>query len=401
MNLIEEIENITGKCISCGFCESVCPTLSADGFNSVFGARGRVILADFAIKNNPDELELGDSFYSCLDCYACVNVCPAGVNAGVVSELMRELVVSGKAGKKNPVAEMIKTSIMNYENPLGLKEEAASWADGIKFDEGSTLMVTGQMYQMMPYTRQINRIRKYIDEDLVENVASALNSHISLIKISRHFYNRELKMKMESDLRNIVSLLQKSGVKFGYLGTEEPYPGMFLYDLGYIDEFREYAERVYALLVKKGVKKIIAIDPHTYDIFQNIYPKFIKNYKLKIVYYTDLLDLKYRNFNGNITVQEPCHMVLHNNSFRAIDILNSVAEIRLPERNGKSTMCCGGPDELLFPDISGKVSMQRYADLKKKSDNIVTICPLCYNSLAYDKNVWDFSEFMGKLVKNK
>jgi Fe-S oxidoreductase len=154
MNLIKQIEDITDKCISCGFCESVCPTLEPDGYNSVFGARGRVILADFAIKEGTDGLELGDSFYSCLDCYACVNVCPAGVNAGVVSELMRELVVSGDGGVKNPVGEMIKTAIMEYGNPLGLKEESSAWANGIKFDDSSTMLITGQMYQMMAYTRK-------------------------------------------------------------------------------------------------------------------------------------------------------------------------------------------------------------------------------------------------------
>ena len=134
MNLIKQIEEITDKCISCGFCESVCPTLEPDGYNSVFGARGRVILADFALKENSEGLELGNSFYSCLDCYACVNVCPAGVNAGVVSELMRELVASGNKGKKNPVAEMIKSSIMEYGIiPIWLKCRAHTFTESTAY----------------------------------------------------------------------------------------------------------------------------------------------------------------------------------------------------------------------------------------------------------------------------
>jgi Fe-S oxidoreductase len=399
MNLIKSIESITEKCISCGFCESVCPTLGASNNNSVFGARGRVILADFALKNENKSLELANSFYSCLDCYACVNVCPAGVNAGVVSELMREFIVSEKPDKKNPVAELIKTAIMEYENPLGLKAEAASWSYGMDFDKSSTYMVTGHMYQMMPYTRQINKIRKYMDENVVKNMAIALKKHISLIRLAGHFYDKSLKERMENDLRNIVSLLKKSGIKFGYLGPEEPYPGMFLYDLGYISEFKEYANNVYTYMGKIGIKRIIAIDPHTYDMFKNIYPKYVDGYDMEVIYYTDLLKLKYKRFGHDITVQEPCHMVLHGNNFNAIDILNSIADVKLPDRNGKFTMCCGGPDELLFPEIARKGSMQRYMDLKASSDNIVTICPLCYNNLAYDKNVQDFSEFVVKMVK--
>ncbi len=398
MNLIEKIENITEKCISCGFCESVCPTLDANQYNSVFGARGRVILADFAMKNPDAQMELGDSFYSCLDCYACVNVCPAGVNAGIVSELMREFIVSDVKRDKNPVANLIKESILKYENPLGLKEEAADWAKDIDFDRSSTVIITGHMYQMMPYTRAINRIRKYMDENVVRSVASAMKNHIPLIRLSKHFYDRDLMETMNDDLRNIVNLLKKSGIKFGYLGKNEPYPGMFLYDLGYIEDFREYARKVYEFLMKNGVTKIITVDPHTHDLLRNRYPEYVPDFHIEVVYYTDLLNLNYGKYREGITVQEPCHMVLHNNGFRALDILNSITDVSIPDRHGKLNMCCGGPDELLFPDTAKKVSVQRYTELKKKSNNIVTICPLCYNNLAYDSKVMDFSEFVGKMV---
>ncbi len=398
MNLIEKIENITDKCISCGFCESVCPTLGANEYNSVFGARGRVILADFALKHPGNNMELGDSFYSCLDCYACVNVCPAGVNAGVVSELMKEYIVSGASGNKNPIAELIKDSIIKYENPLGLKKEAAEWAYGIEFNKSDTVIITGHMYQMMPYTRAINKVRKYIDEAVVRGMASAMKNHIPLIKLSRHFYDAGLREKMNRDLKNIVSMLKSSGVEFDYLGSDEPYPGMFLYDLGYMEEFKAYALKVYNLLKERGIKKIITVDPHTHDLLMNVYPEYIPEFGIEVVYYTDLLNLKFKKFNGNITIQEPCHMVLHNNNFRAVDILNSIADVRMADRNGKLNMCCGGPDELLFPESAKKISVQRYAELKEKSDNVITICPLCYNNLAYDNKVEDFSEFVIELI---
>ena len=87
----EEVE----KCVNCGFCESVCPTLPASGFRSTIGARGRVDLgkAFIAEMNNAgrSELKISDSFYSCLDCFACLQVCPAGVNAGKVSGIGREI----------------------------------------------------------------------------------------------------------------------------------------------------------------------------------------------------------------------------------------------------------------------------------------------------------------------
>ena len=150
--------------------------------------------------------------------------------------------------------------------------------------------------------------------------------------------------------------------------------------------------------MKNGVTKIITVDPHTHDLLRNRYPEYVPDFHIEVVYYTDLLNLNYGKYREGITVQEPCHMVLHNNGFRALDILNSITDVSIPDRHGKLNMCCGGPDELLFPDTAKKVSVQRYTELKKKSNNIVTICPLCYNNLAYDSKVMDFSEFVGKMV---
>ncbi len=401
MNLMSKIEEITDKCIKCGFCESVCPTLKASDYDSIYGARGRVILADYTVKHMDEPLIVDDSFYSCLDCYACVNVCPAGVNAGIVSELMKEMVTENNAKNKNKIAELIKDAIIKFENPLGLKYESSLWSEGIEFDNNDTIILTGHMFQMMAYTKSINKIRNYIDESFVYSMAGVIAKHIDVIKVTKHFYDSKLKEKMEKDLKNIVYILKKSGIKFGYLGENEPYPGMFLYDLGYMKEFHDYANNVYKNLLSEGVKRIITLDPHTYDVMKNKYPEVINNFKMEVFYYSDIINVKYKKYKGNVTVQEPCHMTLHNNEYNALEILKDAANVSLPDRNGKNNMCCGGPDELLFPSAGKKISMERYKQLKEKADKIITVCPLCYSSLSYDDNVEDFSEFMVKLIKKR
>ena len=88
-NLIEEIEKEASKCINCGFCDSVCPTLPASGYKGHISARGRVNLANNLINEIKSkgkiELRINEPFYSCLLCYACQDVCPAGINAGKIS----------------------------------------------------------------------------------------------------------------------------------------------------------------------------------------------------------------------------------------------------------------------------------------------------------------------------
>jgi glycolate oxidase iron-sulfur subunit len=114
------------------------------------GARGRVILGKELLKatgSGKDMTSFFDSFYSCLDCFACLQVCPAGVNAGKVSQLSRSILVeSGERGSKDPVAEMIIKVTEKTMNPLGQGKQMARWSNGLKFDRNSEyLLYTGNM----------------------------------------------------------------------------------------------------------------------------------------------------------------------------------------------------------------------------------------------------------------
>jgi Fe-S oxidoreductase len=393
------VESITGKCIKCGFCESVCPTYKSSNYDPFYGARGRVILANSITKEEKLDAGVTDSFYSCLDCYACIDICPVGINAGVVSELMKNIIVAKKPSIEKPLANLIKNSIIKYQNPLGLKKECAEWSNGIEFNDCGTLLFTGHMYQMMAYSTMMNRIRKYLDGKVELSMVKAFNKNIGVIGLSRHFYDRNVKARMDSYLKNIVYLLKKSGVRFNYLKEDEPYPGMFLYDLGYIDELKEYARKVYSILKSKNVKRIIAIDPHTYDILKNKYPEYIENFDIEIIYYTDLLDLKFKKSSEKVAFQVPCLMDMHKNTYNGMAILKEITGDKTSYDGGKYPKCCGGPDELLYHEISKNVSINRFKDLKKQGNKIITMCPLCNNNLHYDNNVIDFSEFMLKLIE--
>jgi glycolate oxidase iron-sulfur subunit len=104
MNSIKDLFEETEKCISCGFCEAVCPTLPSMNYRSIYGARGRVLLAREVVKNINEsgkvKLKINDPFYTCLGCYACFYVCPAGVNAGKVSEMVKDIVTEKKICRK-------------------------------------------------------------------------------------------------------------------------------------------------------------------------------------------------------------------------------------------------------------------------------------------------------------
>lgn len=371
-----------GKCVNCGFCESVCPTLPATGFISAKGARGRVDLARFLY--NDDEIDPSEAFYSCVDCYACLSVCPAGVNAGKVSEIGRMIIAD--QGRAPEIAKMIVEFTMKFRNPLGVREKCAEWVSGIEFGSMETLLYTGNMYQLMAYLRKFGSLRKMLGH-YDSRIASIMRRHPSFTVMFKNLYDRDIMERMNGYLRNIAELLRQNGIEFGYLGKEEPYTGTFIYDLGFEREFREYAEYVSELFRSHGVRRIITIDPHTYELLKYIYPKYV-TFEFEVGYYMDLLEIN--KIPGKYAVHAPCHFS------RYFDFSGYVSRNFETGHEENPTRCCGGPDELLFPEISDKISLKRFEELKTTGYPIVTACPICYANLAKDDSVIDISEVLLK-----
>ncbi len=86
-----ELEAEAEKCVFCGFCESVCPTLPL-GPHRGYGPRGRITMVRGLLKG---EITLSDevvsSLYSCLLCNACSVVCPASIRVGDVVREVRAM----------------------------------------------------------------------------------------------------------------------------------------------------------------------------------------------------------------------------------------------------------------------------------------------------------------------
>ncbi len=405
--LLEELESEVSKCISCGFCESVCPTLPAAGYDLWKGARGRVIMGKELLSSvqNHGSMNVSDSFYSCLDCHACLYVCPAGVNAGKVSHVSKSIIAgNGIEGNENPLAKMMARVTMRYMNPLGKREKCAEWFHGMEADTGSSdLLYTGNMYQLMAYTQGMNQMREKMGKGMSLRMSSIISSLPWLIKLAPIRRDESISGKMDQSLSNIALLLRKSGISLNYLGKDEPYPGTFIYDLGYLDLFRQYAAKVAKILRESGARRIITVDPHTYDLLKNIYPKYVEGFDIEVVHYLDLIEgSSFNGGNENITYHEPCHFSLREDAYnKPLETLRSIAQVNLPPRSGRRTKCCGGPDELIFPELTQKISSSRYDELKEtKSQKIVTACPICFSNLNKGPEVIEIGDYLVSKLKN-
>ncbi|MGP6220635.1 (Fe-S)-binding protein [Caldiplasma sukawensis] len=395
-SLMEQVD----KCINCGFCEAVCPTVVGSGFNLSMGARGRVNLGKAITLSKINEYDdsIFKSFFSCLDCFQCLKVCPAGVNAGEVSHIMKTIISengNNERSLRNSTSRMLSSLIMKYGSPLGKVRGMENWSDGLEFSEDSEyLFYTGHMFQLMAYTNNIARFNEILGEQMTRMGSYFINRYPSVSSIFSKFIDRKMEARMNNILRTIYDLLRINGIKMKYLGIDEPYPGTLLYDLGFEDEFREYSSRLADILSGVGCRYIITVDPHTYDLLKNILPKFTNKKIPKVLYYLELLKFhNHKNIRQEYALHEPCHLIIHDDNNIVKKVAESYLNVKIPDRNGKNTFCCGGPVESLFPKVSKKISNERIRQLENTNAKyIVTSCPICFSNLNKNQNVFDISE---------
>ncbi len=104
------------KCLYCGFCEAVCPTLPF-GLHRGYGPRGRTVLVIEALSGRQISNEVLSSLYSCLGCGACRIKCPASIDVGALAQGVKALHLKGLV-KGAPKSDQVVVKIRRRRNGI-------------------------------------------------------------------------------------------------------------------------------------------------------------------------------------------------------------------------------------------------------------------------------------------
>ena len=291
-----------------------------------------------------------------------------------------------------PVLGILSDNLRRRGSVLPISRgEATGWAKGLNIPRGGeTVLYTGLMYQLVPAIDALaGQMALFEDSTITQffGLGRLVNRFINLSSFMALTASKEMKQENNQVLRNIAGLLKKAGVEFGYLYERELYAGALVYDGGLDQSFGIHARRVYDSFLKSGVRRVITVDPHTTSVLRDVYPRFIENFDLEVKNYMEVLAEK----NLPVIQEQNKEMVIHDSCVYARyermiqqprDLLAKAGVTAIePELAGRSTYCCGGPVESLFPSKAHQIAASRVGQLRKHGGSIVTMCPLCLVNL--------------------
>lgn len=360
------------SCTECGRCTSVCPanivgkSLSPRKIIVDIRARTEDKAPLLASGKNDDNIFgktlvhdyiTDKELWQCTTCMACVQECPVMIeHVDSIVDMRRNLVLSESQFPAN-LNNVFKSIETNFTPWAFNQADRAAWADGLN-------------------------IMTMAEDNNTE--------YLFWVGCAGSFDNRYKKVS-----RAFAELMQKAGVNFRILGTEEKCNGDTARRLG-----NEYLAQMMMMenaetLNNYGVKKIVTACPHCYHSLKNEYKQVGGNYEVK--HHTELIselisDGKI-NFNDTgenqkITYHDSCYLGRYNNVYDPPrNSLSKISTVELVEmdRNESRGYCCGAGGGRMFleDEEGGRINEERTREaLETNASIIASACPFCMTMMT-------------------
>jgi len=315
------------SCTKCGKCHEACPA-AASGYplsprdlvldlreqsEGTFGIRGWLTVpplfaSDENLLGNPIRPE---TVWSCMQCMACVEICPVGIeHVPIINHLRRRLVDKGEMdGQLQATLETIYESGNSFGEP---KRKRGRWAKELEFD-----------------------------------VKDARKEPVEIIWFVGDFASL--------DPRNIrvtqalARILHHAGVDFGILYEGERNAGNDVRRAGEEGLFTDLAESNIEAISACEFDRILTSDPHSFNTLKNEYPALGGTWD--VVHHSQfLLELfssgaltPRKELGRRVTYHDPCTLGRYNGVYdepRALIAATGCDLIEM-QRTRDNSFCCG------------------------------------------------------------
>ncbi|MCL4412113.1 MAG: heterodisulfide reductase-related iron-sulfur binding cluster [Candidatus Thermoplasmatota archaeon] len=331
-------------CTDCGRCERACPAHIAGS-----DLDPRVIVQNIKKNVYSGEAEMGsmimseNAAWACTTCQACVEECPVLIEPfSFIMETRKNLVMESKLSKETVGYLNNLTYAQNpFNNPPSDRDEMLKFAP--KYEEGMDILYwVGCMGAFDPRGKEV--------------------------------------------AKTVMELLNKAGVKYGILGSEEKCNGETARRIGEEGRFQELVLSNIDTFKKYNVKKILTACPHCFNTFKNEYPKFGLNVEVlhHSTFLTNLVKdgkLNVKKKEETVTLHDPCYLGRINGQYEETRfIVKSATNLSEMEKSGSKSMCCGAGGGNYWYKVESQESISHIRmeqALETKAEKLATACPFC------------------------
>ena len=388
-------------CTECGRCTASCPAnLTGKPLSPrkiIMNTRERASeKAPFMVKKIEIPGEIADKklisshyitdeeLWACTSCLACVTECPVNIeHVNAIVDMRRFLVQS-----ESRFPEELMTVFGNMEN------NGAPWAfpqsDRLKWAEGLDVQLASD--------------KKEFDVLYWVGCAGAFDARYQRVS------------------RSVAQILNKAGVDYAILGTQEKCNGDSARRLG--NEFlaQNLIKENVETLKQYKFNKILVTCPHCLQMIGNEYQKFGAEYK--VVHHSEfikeLIDSKKIEIDNTkkqdkkVTYHDSCYLGRYNGIYDEprdlLKMVNNGEQVEMKRSHDKG-LCCGAGGGRMWMEekIGKKVNIERTEEaLYVKPDVISTACPFCMTMMTDgvkekgkgdEVTVKDFAEMVAETMK--
>jgi Fe-S oxidoreductase len=285
--------------------------------------RGEGAACDSAPVVGPDRVR-SETIWSCMQCNACVEVCPVGIEqAPIINQIRRSLVEQGELdpGLQNTLQVIHKSGNSFGEN----KRKRGRWTKDLGFE-----------------------------------VKDARKEPVDILWFVGDYASFD--PRSQKVTQALATLLHEAGVDFGILYDGERNAGNDVRRVGEEGLFEALAQQNIATLEGCQFNRIVTSDPHSLNTLRNEYPEL--GGRWTVLHHTELLlelmeagqlDLSDR-LSYRVTYHDPCYLGRHNGVYETPRQIIEALGCELVEmpRNRDNSFCCGaGGGQIWIPDEPG------------------------------------------------
>ena len=292
-----------------------------------------------------------EAIWDCLTCGACVQECPVGVeHIDTIVDVRRHLVMEQASMPETAMNALL--SMEQRGHPWrGTTYTRTDWAEGLR----------------------VRTLAEHPDAELLFWVGCTA----------------ALERRSQAVARSMVSVLNRAGVDFAILGSEETCTGDPARRMGNEYLYQVLARQNIDTLDRYKVKRVVAICPHCFNTMKNEYPHLGGEYE--VMHYSELISElidqgKIRpvaTIEATVAYHDSCYLGRHNGVYDAPrKIAQAVPGLQLVEmeRRRERGFCCGaGGGHMWVEESRGpRVNHARTEQfLETGADTVGVSCPFC------------------------